>query len=335
MNTELKLEDSIIQDAEEALEIRDSIAELGVKVREIDSICDDLSHAISTIKRIGLKAYIYSMDREDSLADRFDITKYSKGLSPSAIDVIQKEHVDSAEEGLREYIARFVEMIKTLYSKLKDWIHNIWSYRDAYIKQIKDKEGSLPALESDTVLSGVMSKDDAFKLLEAVEDLHKEINSIPTNGTIKLSSNILNTLSKLGLEFESGSGGSFTVSNGEHTIQDMYPRLKETTVNDAAWMSSYPKTFVNRLISLGTQAEIKKFIDAAEKHVKSMTDTAIKADKSSAHDETAASLIRARGSTVRMLSKLSTVENDAVIYLCKTADALVMRAYVEAGKVKK
>jgi len=337
----IPLTDEIVLGATEALELRDDMAALGMESREVDWICDDLQYAASTIKTLGLKAYFYLSDNQDALAERFGIKAYEKGVTSDALAKLEAEHISAATEGLKEYLARFVQLIKTIYEKLKTWVQTVLSHRELYMDLFRKSIDSISALEGQTVISSVMNKNDAYTLLETIEKLHQFIKSIPDPSSSSFSintnnSNMVDIFSKLGLVFDIGqSGGSFYVSNGEKGLAELYPTVGDTTLVGANWSPSSAKTFVQRLVALESLSKFKDITSSAEKHVKKMLDDTIKDAKTEDESDSGiATLVRTRGSTVRMLSKLIVVEHSAVMYCCKTARMITIRANLEAVRAK-
>lgn len=338
----ITLENEIIECSEEALGIKEEMSRLGVESRETDLICHNLEYAVDLIKTQGLKAYYYLSDNEDTLADRFGITKYSAGLSKEALAKLQNEHISAATEGLKEYIARFVQLIKEIYEKMKAWIQTVLSHREVYMDLLKKNIDAIPALQGGTVVSGVMNYKDACTLIDTIENLHRFIKQIPDpNATTFSISNLKSTsmldmLTKLGLVFDIGqTGGSFYISSGDKSIPELYPTVADATLVGASWSPSSAKAFVQKLTGIESLSKFKSMTSDAEKHVKKMLEATIKDAKDKKEDdEGIAVVVRNRGSMVRMLSKLVVVEHQAVMYCCKTARALTLTAMSEAKKTK-
>jgi hypothetical protein len=126
--------------------------------------------------------------------------------------------------------------------------------------------------------------------------------------------------------YEPGEDGTFYITSADKSIEEVYPVKELCNLSEIGWTASAAKSYAKRLTKLETKKEFDEFIDKAEKHGKYVSEwliSAVKQAKEPKSDSTAASLVRSHGSVVRMLSKLATVEHQAVLHCCKTARALV------------
>lgn len=318
----------IISDATEAIQIKDDMIELGFSSKAIDYICADLEQAIKIIRNSGIKGYIYMVDRNDAMADRFDIPKYETGLSVEALKECENTHLNAAIEGLEEYLTRFVELIKTIIEKLKSWCKTILSFRKFHLDYISKNLERLSMLQPDTKVGGVMGYKDASKLLDAIEEVHKYIKSIPDNPNTQVSQNgkLLKVMTDLCLKYEPGEDGTFYVNNAEVGIAERYPIKELCTLTEAGWSASSAKAFAKKLTQQDSQQQFKEIIATAERHGKYVSEfqiDVVKQAKEPKRDSTSAAMVRSHGSVVRMLSKFATTEHQAVLHCCKTVRGLI------------
>ena len=318
----------IISDATEAIQIKDDMIELGFSSKAIDYICADLEQAIKIIRNSGIKGYIYMVDRNDAMADRFDIPKYETGLSVEALKECENTHLNAAIEGLEEYLTRFVELIKTIIEKLKSWCQTILSFRKFHLDYISKNLERLSMLQPDTKVGGVMGYKDASKLLNAIEEVHKYVKSIPDNPNTQVSQNgnLLKVMTDLCLKYEPGEDGTFYVNNAEVGIAERYPIKELCTLTEAGWSASSAKDFAKKLTQQDSQKQFKEIIATAERHGKYVSEfqiDVVKQAKEPKRDSTSAAMVRSHGSVVRMLSKFATTEHQAVLHCCKTARGLI------------
>lgn len=318
----------IISDATEAIQIKDDMIELGFSSKAIDYICADLEQAIKIIRNSGIKGYIYMVDRNDAMADRFDIPKYETGLSVEALKECENTHLNAAIEGLEEYLTRFVELIKTIIEKLKSWCKTILSFRKFHLDYISKNLERLSMLQPDTKVGGVMGYKDASKLLNAIEEVHKYVKSIPDNPNTQVSQNgnLLKVMTDLCLKYEPGEDGTFYVNNAEVGIAERYPIKELCTLTEAGWSASSAKAFAKKLTQQDSQQQFKEIIATAERHGKYVSEfqiDVVKQAKEPKRDSTSAAMVRSHGSVVRMLSKFATTEHQAVLHCCKTVRGLI------------
>lgn len=251
-------EAELVQCAMEALELKDELMQAKLDMEEINVVCENLGIAVDTISKHGLKAYIYSIDSENTFAKTFGLESYEGGLSNEALEALQEKYIDAGCEGIKEALKSFWEKIKAFVKKVIAWFRYYFfgtsnKWKDENLDTAEKIINSIDYVSGDSRIQSKNIMDERAYIHQAYVDCGKL--------TDKIGSLVCWYMDEI-----LALGASFTKINSTSVVENAYNRLEQEYKKKFTAEFGITPTGNDRWISLSW--DFKSAIEGNPKYMK-------------------------------------------------------------------
>ena len=270
----------VLDAAEECCNLYHDMLAAGMECKEISDVMHDVLLVKKTVQESGIRAFHYTLDKENKFAAEYGCTPYEAGQGLEYTARLKTEYIAAAEEGLKTWWAKFVEALKNLWSKFVTWVKTTFTFREKYLNSVKDGQKKLINLKTDASVT-TFSCNTADNITEAIKSIHQAFNECKQVTDLKdvqiIAKKLVDTCQKtllpIGYEFdiEVADNGEKVIEGVNESAPDGYSekcKSETKTVAALGWSANSAQRFVTELVGIDNHSNFKQTAGKVEDIIK-------------------------------------------------------------------